>query len=340
MKENEPLISVIVPIYNVEKYLSRCIESIINQTYKNLEIILVDDGSPDSSPAICDAFAEKDSRVNVIHKKNGGVSEARNVAIDVSQGVYILFVDGDDFMAPDMIELLCDTLRSNKADVSSCGYINHYKVVEAPLDQDNKERVLSGELALEDMLYQRSITTSPWGKLYKKELFNEIRYPLGAKNAQDLAVTYRLLSRSKTVVINSSAKYYYQQREDSAVRSSFTSKRMDALGFAKNILVYIENAHPSLISAAKNRLFMEALFIIVQIPHGKNISFSKEWRECKEVIRRCKKDVLLDRKSKIIYRLYALISFAGCRILSDVYRLKSDLRDRYLYKMAKSRTHE
>lgn len=319
--KKRPLISVIVPVYNVERYLKRCVGSVLRQTYTNLEIYLVDDGSTDGCPELCDSFAKKDARIKVIHKENRGLSDARNVAIDICKGDFIFCLDSDDFIADDTIELLYGSLARNDADIATCGFVNYYKEKPDIAGGNNTELVLGTEAALENMLYQKDVTTSAWGKLYKRELFDGVRYPKG-KICEDLDTTYKLFSRSKMVVIHTAVKLFYQQRTDSIINSQFSPKRMDALQFAKDLVRYIDVNHPRVGAAARNRLFMEAVFIGVQIPLNTK-EFIHEWQRCAEVIRANRKTVLSDAESKRLYRLYALLAFFGCRTMVRAYVLKS-----------------
>ena len=162
------MISIIVPVYNVDKYIERCIQSIINQTYKNLEIILIDDGSTDKSGAICDKYSKIDNRINVIHKKNGGLSEARNVGLDIARGDYIGFVDSDDYIHPQMYELLYKNLIGTSADISIIKHIR--KEEELGLGDINSKKVYSNLEAIENILKKDSgIFIASCNKLYKKE---------------------------------------------------------------------------------------------------------------------------------------------------------------------------
>ena len=196
----EDLITVVVPIYKVEKYLEKCIDSIIKQTYENLEIILVDDGSPDKCPQICDEYAKKDSRIKVIHKKNGGLSDARNAGIDIAKGEYITFVDSDDYIEKDYVEVLYDSIKENDSDMA----IGSHKVIYENGTILNKETgeksVLDAKTVLERILYDENIDLSAWAKLYKTELFEEIRYPKG-RVFEDAATTYKLVDKSKKISI-------------------------------------------------------------------------------------------------------------------------------------------
>ena len=195
-------ISVIVPIYKVEKYIHRCIDSIINQTYKNLEIILVDDGSPDSCPRICDEYAKKDKRIKVIHKENGGLSDARNKGVDIATGDYIAFVDSDDYIHPNMYEVLIYELEKNNSDIALCKYKIVYEKSKIKTEIDGKFEVYSlNNLQALDSMYGKDGVDFivAWNKLYKKDLFNKIRYPVG-KIHEDEYTTYKLLFASKNVI--------------------------------------------------------------------------------------------------------------------------------------------
>lgn len=212
-KESPARISIIIPIYKVEQYLDKCISSVTNQTYHNLEIILVDDGSPDRCGSICDNYALTDSRIKVIHKKNGGLSEARNYGIDQATGDYIGFVDGDDWVENDMFEALYTKAVEYRADISICGFytVKNNKVNLPHIAAHDIE--YSGEEALSELAKDR-ITNHAWNKLYKRELFTEIRYPVGMA-FEDIATTYRLFAVSTKIVYIRACKYYYLLREAS-----------------------------------------------------------------------------------------------------------------------------
>ena len=240
----QDLISVIVPVYNVEKYLEECINSIINQTYKNLEIILVDDGSKDNSSRICDELSKKDSRIRVIHKENGGVSDTRNVGILNSTGKYIQFADSDDFMEDNMIETLYKDIVESKAEVAMCSYYlfkNGIKTTDANYEKEiyNKEQIL-GEILLDE-----KIRSYAWNKLFKKNLFDEIQFPNG-KVFEDIYIIPRVLEKSEKVVFNNTPLYYYRQREGSILHKQTNELRLEYIKAALNINKEIENNFPNL----------------------------------------------------------------------------------------------
>lgn len=210
-----PKISIIVPVYKVEPYLRRCLESIVNQTYRNLEIIVVDDGSPDHCGAICDEYAAKDERMKVIHQANRGLSSARNTALTVMTGNYVGFTDSDDWIEPNMFEILLKEIERNKADIAVCGrykeYPDHRETIEWP-----GIRIMDKEEALGELLQNEKLQNLVWDKLYRRELFEDIWFPVG-KTFEDIAVMYRLFLRSKKVVCVPEVMYHYFQRSDSIV---------------------------------------------------------------------------------------------------------------------------
>lgn len=229
---DNPLISVIVPVYNVEKYLPKCIDSIINQTYKNLEIILVDDGSPDNSPQICDDYAKKDSRIKVIHKKNGGRAEARNVAIDVAKGEYIGFVDSDDYIADNFYELLLKAALDNNADISICSskcVDEEDKEVESIFHFDVKDEVLDKKEALGKLVKGNLSFVTLVTKLYHKKLFNNVRYPLGVHHEDEYFAHHIIGEADRVVCISDEIYYYLVTRTDSFMHEVNPEKTIDSL---------------------------------------------------------------------------------------------------------------
>ncbi len=229
----QDLISIVVPIYKVEKYLEKCVESICNQTYRNLEIILVDDGSPDQCGAMCEEYASKDDRIKVIHKKNGGLSDARNAGIDVAKGTYIGFVDSDDYIHPSMFEILYKAVKENDAEISVCNffkvedgeYVNYKGISNVNSVVFDTEREYA-QYAFEEKTMD--FFTVAWNKLYKRELFDEIRYPFG-KIHEDEFTTYKLFHLSKKAVYVKEDLYFYVQRAGSIMANGFDERSFHKL---------------------------------------------------------------------------------------------------------------
>ncbi len=220
------LISIIIPVYKVEEYLEKCIESVLKQTYTNLQIILVDDGSPDNCGKICDEYAKKDPRIEVIHKVNGGLSDARNVGIAKAKGKYIGFVDSDDYIKEDMYEILINLIKEYDADVSIC---NLYDVIDGKEYIRNNENGIQEYSRLEilkEVLLDKNIQSYAWNKLYKKELFDEIKYPIG-KKYEDIGTTFYVFEKCNKIVVTSKPEYYYLKRSDSLVNNVTESTVLD-----------------------------------------------------------------------------------------------------------------
>lgn len=221
----QDLISVIVPVYKVEAYLDECVQSIISQTHKQLEIILVDDGSPDGCPAMCDAWAEKDSRIQVVHKENGGLSDARNAGIDAATGDYIAFVDSDDLIAPEMYEKMLAALKSENADICACNILSCFPDRTCPWGC--REYVVGEPERFLKMIYSdTSFPVAAWNKLYPRWMWENIRFPVG-KICEDAFTTYMLVHSAKRIVQIPEALYCYRIRENSIMTSAFRLQRMD-----------------------------------------------------------------------------------------------------------------
>lgn len=228
-------ISVVVPVYKVEKTLRKCVDSILKQTYKNIEVILVNDGSPDQCGAICDEYLKKDDRVKVIHKSNGGLSDARNVGIKIATGKYIGFVDSDDYITEDMYESLYNNIQLYNADIAICGVYNmSLNLIE---DTIKEEILFSKREALEELFKNQRIQSFAWNKLYKIELFNDISYPFG-KRYEDIFTTYRLFYKSEKIIYSSKKKYVYNNNPESITSQSFSLKDLDLLEAGKELMEF------------------------------------------------------------------------------------------------------
>ena len=224
----KPLISIIIPIYQVEKYLHRCVDSVIDQTYSNLEIILVDDGSLDNCPKICDEYAKKDKRIKVIHKKNGGLSDARNKGLSIMKGEYVSFIDSDDYVEKDYIEYLYYLVKKYKTNFSCCASRAIYDSGTVITQETNEEFNLTQKEAFERILYQNNFTVASWGKLYKKELFNDIKFPKG-KLHEDALTTYKLIDKCDNISLGLVCKYNYMIRGDSILTKKFSVEKLTLL---------------------------------------------------------------------------------------------------------------
>lgn len=246
----DPLISIIVPIYKVEKYLEKCIGTIMDQTYKNIEIILVDDGSPDNSPQICDEYAKKDSRIIVIHQKNGGLSNARNSALNIAKGEYIGFVDGDDYIANDMYETLYNAIKENNAQMAICRAFNvneNGELMQDEIQPDIKEdiKVFTKYEAMKEMLFDKNIRGYVWSKLFKRDCFENLRFPEG-RNYEDIAISIKCFEKTDRIVYVNKQIYYYVQRENSIDHVKSEKNLRDAIEVSYERYKYVKENYPEL----------------------------------------------------------------------------------------------
>lgn len=242
----QPLISVIVPIYKVEDYLKRCVSSIQAQTYSNLEIILVDDGSPDSCGTLCDSFAKEDERIVVIHKENGGLSDARNAGLDIAKGEFVAFVDSDDYIAPFFVETLYHALRETQSDTALCSYAvvdeeryDVFKEVDSdtPVNTYERRELLSNlyDANHEDATY----FIVAWNKLYRRELWHDVRFPKG-KIHEDEATTYKIYDRCQKGVYIKTPMYGYFNSKSSITRDAFNVKRLEWMDALNDRIAYFQ----------------------------------------------------------------------------------------------------
>ena len=311
-----PLISVIVPIYNVEKYLARCVDSIVNQTYKNLEIILVDDGSPDRCPQMCDDYAEKDSRIKVVHKKNGGLSDARNAGMAVATGEYISFIDSDDYVSDDFFECLLDVMNKENSDIAECSVVKFY--------EDNRFDEFSDDLsvktydtqdAMSALIAENQFHQHVWNKLYKTELVKDIPYAVGKLN-EDEFWTYQVFGRANKVSKLNKTMYYYFQRNSSIMGVGYNIRRLDALEGKANRQKYIENNFPDLSTQAKIDLYGSCMFAYQSVL---KFMSGADKKKALELIRKYRKmynlsfdEIKLADKSERKYFYLAKCNFGFC----------------------------
>ncbi len=303
-----PQISIIVPVYNVEAYLKVCVDSLLNQRLDHVEIILVDDGSTDGSGVICDKYAERDKRVKVIHKKNGGVSSARNVALDVARGDFIGFVDGDDYISENMYQLLIKSMKEEDCDVSVCNINlmsenNEYK----PYHKNANDEQFSRESAMKELLTNTILTFSVCNKLFKKSVFNGLRFKEGTI-LEDMDIVYKLIHRARKVFYLSTPLYHYRYNENSILRKPFALKRIDEFYVRVEMHDFYQQHYPEIADLVYFRLCVAGskLYNLV------NIEFREQSSEYRFLIKQKKSKLarLLWRKDvhpKVKLQVMALI---------------------------------
>lgn len=241
------LISVIVPVYNVQEYLKNCINSILNQSYKNIEIILVDDGSTDESSSICDLYVKKDNRIKVIHKENGGLSDARNMGIKSARGKYITFVDSDDYLDENYVKALYILITENNSDIACSRMKKTDSLNDKIINKNEKINIYNSIDAIKEILYQRNIDNSAPSKLFKKDLFENILFPVGYA-FEDLDTMYKLFLQANKIVSTTNNYYLYYQRQDSILHTVKDKTINDLLtiidNMNKNLINYGELKAP------------------------------------------------------------------------------------------------
>lgn len=254
------LVTVIVPVYNVERYLDKCISSIAHQSYDNLEIIVIDDGSTDSSAKICDNWSVKDKRICVIHKENGGLSDARNAGLAVANGEYISFVDSDDWLHPKFIEIMIKTLKKAEADIAECGvvYVDEQENVIHERYYPKEKAILNKVEALRALIKEEGIYQTVWNKLYKREVLEGILFEKGKCNEDDFW-TYQIIDRGEKYVVISNELYNYLQRKSSIMGGGYQLKRLDGLEARFKRMEYLQK-YEQLADFAKAYIFYDCLF--------------------------------------------------------------------------------
>lgn len=247
------LISIIVPVYNIESYIAKCLTSLLNQSYPNFEIIIVDDGSTDNSSLICQKFAHENSSIHYYKKTNGGLSSAKNYGLKKSQGNLITFVDGDDWVNKEYLNTLYFNMLKSNSDISIISFKKVYDDTSIKVNQSKRSFIFNKNIAIENILYQRRIYTCTWGKLYKKELFNNISFPLN-KKCEDLATTYKIFDKCSRISFVPRKLYFYRQRNNSIYSNLYHDSNMDAINFSLEIYDYFLKKDHSLLPAAKSRI--------------------------------------------------------------------------------------
>lgn len=310
----ETLVSIIVPVYKVEKYLRQCVESVLAQTYSCWELILVDDGSPDSSGRIADEFARRDSRVRVIHQKNAGPSAARNAGLDSANGELITFIDSDDIISPEYLSALLMMLQTTGADIATVAQ-SRFSAVPAPgRFVASQVKVLRAEKAVERMLYQTGEpNASAASKLYRRRLLDDFRFREGIYY-EDLDIAYRLMLKARKVAV-APARLYYYRRTPGSILSEFRRERLDVLDVTARMEPWLrKNGHAALIKAARSRV-LSAAFNMFCLLKRNDPTLSQASNRCWLTITAYRGECLLNPKVRLKNKLGILASYLGGRRL-------------------------
>lgn len=318
-------ISVIVPVYNVEAWLPRCIDSILNQTYENLEILLVDDGSRDASGKICDDYAQRDSRIRVFHKENGGQSSARNLALDVATGEYVTFVDSDDWLEPEGYRTMLELALGEKVKLVSAGrYDVSAQTGEKTLGLcPKKQEKVSAEAMLGRLFVWDGCDSSPCDKLFHRSLFDSIRFP-SRSNCEDVAIVYKLVEAAGTVALLDKPIYNYYHRPGSTSYSAVSERTFYFEEYTEEILPYIQRAYPAIYDQARYfrvRSLVHSVLSVDLAEPGLRRKFAAQCRRSRKKLRGFLLFLLLSPrfslKEKILDLLLAVNLYRPARALRN-----------------------
>lgn len=314
------MISIIVAVYNTEKYIRECLDSIINQSYSNWEAIIIDDGSTDLSGEICDEYVKLDSRISVIHQENGGLSHARNVGLNASHGNYIMFVDSDDMLPDDSLIILRNMLVNSESDIACGEFISFKSVVDRRhkyLESNDICKKYNSKEAIRMALYQNGINNSAWGKLYKKKIWADLRFRPGI-GYEDLDIFYKTFLRANSILYTKNIVYLYRRNMQS-ILNTFSNLRLDVLNITREIVDFMDANIPELLPAAKSRRISANFNIIGILPRQK---YSDIETGCWNVIKKLRKDVLFDWSSPKKNKLFIVLSFLFPRkLLIEILRI-------------------
>ncbi|WP_279006226.1 glycosyltransferase family 2 protein [Thomasclavelia cocleata] len=299
------MISIIIPVYNVELYLDKCLQSVVNQTYRNIEIILIDDGASDNSGIICDRWQKKDSRIKVIHKTNGGLSSARNVGIEHANGEYLMFIDSDDIVSDELCRILIEMMKNNDADISICNAKHIFDDVVS-FKSTGKLHFYNRNNAICELWYQKSFLPSAWGKLYKRELFKNIRFTEGII-FEDIDIMHELFYQCNKIIYGEMELYGYVHHENSITTKKYSKKDNVILNICDKICEFASDKDINLQNAAKSYNVAGALRVYLNAPN--TFEYKDIIEKAKKIIRKYGKDVLKDQniRKKNRYALYIYI---------------------------------
>ena len=310
MGTDKPLVSLIVPIYRAQDTLRECVDSLLSQSYKKIEMILVDDGSPDDCGKICDEYAAKDNRVRVLHQKNRGVSAARNTGVSASQGMYIVFIDADDQAEHELVEYMLSILLETDSDIAVCG-------CETPARWGAEQtQEFTGEEALCEMLRQRLFDTGPWSKLFKAELIKHCPFP-DNMFFEDLAVMCKIIGSAKKVIYSSRKIYNYRKSPGGTMNGGHVERLLDEITAADMMYSYVTETFPHLAKEAASRRFSAYCQVLLKLPdHG----YEKERKLLWTSIKRDRWQILTAHRVRCKNRGAALASFFGEREMRRLWR--------------------
>ncbi len=311
------MVSVIIPIYNVQDYLARCIDSVLAQTYTDLEIILVDDGSHDASGDICDEYDLKYRFVRVIHKTNGGLSDARNAGLDVAQGKYVTFIDGDDYVHPRFVEELMHTIEQTGAQIAACTWqeLNDGDTPREVKFHKAKCKTYTQHEAINTVFYQGELNNSACSRIFERQLFHDLRFPEGALY-EDLAIIYTLLRKVEKVALLKAPMYYYMHRKGSII-TTMSLRRAQVLDHLEAIEDQVADDAPQYLRAVFSR-HLSACFNMLRLMPAKDPKWQPVKQRCWTYIKDTRILCITDKNVRLKNKIAILLSFLGLGFLMTI----------------------
>lgn len=318
--DNNCLISIIIPAYNVELYIDQCIKSILQQTYQNIEVIIIDDGSTDQTPQMCDNYSAQDSRVKVYHQENAGQAAARNFALTMAKGEYIIYIDCDDYVSLDYIENLFNYMVKYEADIVQCYAQKFWDDGKKELLKisETTPQVYNASEALKEFCYQRKFYAAPWAKLIRRELMEGLAFPENM-GYEDMAIMYKLIGKVNKIVLLPKILYFYRQHNASTMHNTFSKKKIDRIIIAEDLKRYIEMNFPENSTAVKTRYILANFQLLMDLPY--NSKYKELRKKIKINIRSVRWDVIMDKQSKRDIRLMSAFSFLGVQFMMFLGRM-------------------
>ncbi len=314
------MISVVVPVYNIEQYICICVESILKQTYKDFELILVDDGSPDDCPYICDQYAERYENVRVLHKENGGLSDARNAGTNFAKGNYITYIDGDDYVSDDYLEILWGLLEKYRAEIAVTGIRKFFEEGSVfGLKGETQEFCYTGIEALEHMLYQQTIDTSACAMLLPIDIAKKNPFPY-KKFHEDEFTTYKYYISVNKVAVTTRPQYFYLQRGNS-IMHIFGQASLDELDAADNLVMVCEKDYPNITAAARSKKFSDYCQVLLAYKNIKN-EYPETYKRIIDYVYSVKLSILFDKNTRIKNKIAAISLLGGYSFLKYINRWK------------------
>lgn len=312
------MISIIVPVYRVEDYLDKCVQSVLAQTYRDFELILVDDGSPDGCPQMCDNYAKQHVNIKVIHKQNGGLSDARNAGTKIARGEYITYIDSDDYVSKDYLFTLISLQKENNADIVVTGLAVFKEGTRPCVKSEKRIYIYTGKKALEKMLYQDTLDTSACAMLLPAAIAKRYQFPVG-KYHEDEFTTYKYYSSVNRVIVTTQRQYFYLQREGS-IMHVFGRTSMDELDAADNLVDFCEKKYLDLVPAAQSKKFSDYCQVLLM-----NGNLKKEnpdvYQRIISYLKEVRIQIIKDKKCRFKNRIVAillLIGFTPLRIINKI----------------------